>query len=72
MVNKKIFSDKNLILIVATPSAKGGISLRQIASQSFTYMGAISFKSFGFCEYSPEKDFNQEINQVIEHIDSLA
>lgn len=57
--------------MIATPSAKGGLSLRQIASKSFIYMGAISFESFGFCEYSPEKDFNQEINQVIEHIDSL-
>lgn len=71
VVNKKIFGDKNLILVIATPSAKGGLSLRQIASKSFIYMGAISFESFGFCEYSPEKDFNQEINQVIEHIDSL-
>lgn len=72
VVDRYHFTDKNLVLVVATPSTSGGKRLCELGAKSLSFTGAISVKSFLFGEYSPEKDVNNEINNLVLYIDSLT
>lgn len=70
-VDNKYFLDKNIVLAVASPGAKGGQSLREFAQITLKFTGAKTVNNFGFGGYSVDGDANSMIQKVVDYIEDL-
>ncbi|WP_391591954.1 NAD(P)H-dependent FMN reductase [[Mycoplasma] cavipharyngis] len=70
-LDNQFFFEKNIVLVVASPGAQGGASLRQFAKITLSYTGAKTIQDFGFGAYDPDHNVDAEIKKIIDYIDNL-